>query len=265
MAALQVESSIEYDAFAPYYDAFTEDSDYETWTVHVLALLRDHGLRGRRLLDLACGSGKSFAGFLGRGFEVTGCDSSRGMLELASRRAPSATLVEADLRELPPLGGFDVVTCFDDSLNYLTDEDELGAAFAGIARNLRPGGLAAFDLNSLAAYRSTFASDRVTERAGVVFAWRGFGTADARPGCAVEAQIDVFASVEAGAYERVVTRHRQRHFERDRVLALLAEARLECLAVHGVLPDASLAEPADESRHLKVLYIARRAEGGDSE
>jgi SAM-dependent methyltransferase len=260
-----MESSAEYDAFAHYYDAFTADSDYETWTVHVLELLGGLGLRGHALLDLACGSGKSFACFLERGFEITGCDSSRGMLEAAARRAPNATLVRADLRELPRLGSFDVVTCFDDSLNYLLDEDQLGAAFAGIVRNLRPGGLTAFDLNSLAAYRTTFASDRVTERAGVVFAWRGLGTADAGPGCAAEAQVDVFAPNPGGAYEHVVTRHRQRHFERDRVLGLLDEAGLECRAVHGVLPDASLAEPADEARHLKVLYTARRAEGGDSE
>jgi SAM-dependent methyltransferase len=265
MAALRVESSTEYDAFAPYYDAFTEDSDYEAWTHHVLELLRELGLRGGRLLDLACGSGKSFACFLEGGFEVTGCDSSRGMLALAGRRAPGATLVEADLRELPRLGEFDLVSCFDDSLNYLRDEGELGAAFAGIARNLRRGGLAVFDLNSLAAYRTTFASDRVIERAGVVFAWRGLGAADAEPGCTAEARIDVFAPEQAGTYTRVVTHHRQRHFERDRVLALLDEAGLACLAVHGVLTDASLAAPADESRHLKVLYTARRAEGGDSE
>lgn len=265
MAALRVESSAEYDAFAPYYDGFTAESDYGAWTLHVLELLGEHGLRGHGLLDLACGSGKSFACFLERGFEVTGCDSSRGMLEAAARRAPSATLVQADLRDLPRLGSFDVVTCFDDALNYLLDEDELGAAFAGIAWNLRPGGLSVFDLNSLAAYRTTFASDRVTERAGVVFAWRGLGAADAAPGCAAEAQIDVFAPNALGGYERVGTRHRQRHFERDRVLALLDEANLECQAVHGVLADASLAEPADEARHLKVLYTARRrSEGGDA-
>jgi hypothetical protein len=35
------------------------------------------------------------------------------------------------------------------------------------------------------------------------------------------------------------------------------------VAVHGVLPDASLDVTADENRHLKVLYTARRAEGGE--
>jgi SAM-dependent methyltransferase len=253
-----------YDAFAPFYDAFTAASDYERWTDEVLVLAAHHRVAGGALLDLACGTGNSFVPFLRRGFEVTACDSSAAMLAEAARKAPDAELVLCDMRELPVLGDFDLVTCFDDSLNYLLGEEELAAAFAGIARNLRPGGLAAFDLNSLLAYRTTFASDRVSERDGVVFAWRGLGSPDAGPGCVAEARIDVFAHFDDDAYERVVSAHRQRHFPRERVLALLAAAGLECVAVHGVLADASLDEGADESRHLKVLYTARRAEGGDA-
>jgi SAM-dependent methyltransferase len=265
MAALTGLSHADYDAFAPYYDAFTAESDYETCTTHVLELLHAQGLSGHALLDVACGSGKSFAPFLARGFEVTGCDLSRGMLEAAARAVPGATLVQADMRELPTLGSFDLVTCLDDSLNYLSDEQELGGAFAGIARNLRPGGLAVFDLNSLAAYRTTFASDRVSEHNGLVFAWSGRSEPDAPAGCTAEAQIDVFVPARDGGYERVVTRHRQRHFGRESVLALLDAAGLDCRAVRGMRADASLAEAADETRHLKVLYTARRPEGGEPE
>jgi SAM-dependent methyltransferase len=252
-----------YDAFAPFYDAFTASSDYETWTAEVLRVTGGFGLSGTRLLDLACGTGKSFEPFLRRGFEVTACDASPGMLGEASVKWPEARLLRCDIRELPVLGSFDLVTCFDDSLNYLLDESGLAAAFAGMARNLRPGGLAAFDLNSLRAYRTTFATDTVSEEDGVVFAWRGLGTPDAEPGCVAEARIDVFFTRRDGAYERLSTRHRQRHFTPEDVLELIAGAGLRCLAVHGVLGDASLEDTADEEHHLKVLYTARRAEGGD--
>jgi SAM-dependent methyltransferase len=257
-------SPSEYDAFAPFYDAFTSASDYETWTDEVLEVARRHGLRGTSLLDLACGTGKSFEPLMRRGFEVTACDASPGMLAEASFRAPAAKLLHADLRELPVLGSFDLVTCFDDSLNYLAGEDELAAAFTGVALNLRAGGLALFDLNTLRAYRTTFATDSVSEHDGVVFTWRGLGDSDAEPGCSAEARIDVFFARADDAYERVPTRHLQRHFRRERVVELLAGAGLECLAVHGVRSDVSLAEVADEDQHLKVLYVARRAEGGDS-
>jgi SAM-dependent methyltransferase len=254
----------EYDALAPYYDTFTAASDYEAWASHVLALARRHGLRGRALLDVACGTGKSFVPFLTRGFHVTGCDLSRAMLAEAARRAPAAVLLHGDVRALGTLGRFDLVTCFDDSLNYMLNEHELAAAFGGIEANLSAAGLAMFDLNSLLAYRTTFSGHSVSERDGMLFAWRGSSTPDAEPGSAAEAVVDVFAPARHGLYRRVTTRHPQRHFPRERVVALLAGAGLECVAVHGVLEDCSLVEPADEALHPKVLYTAKRREGGDA-
>ena len=163
----------EYDAFAPYYDAFTAASDYERWTAQVLELAGRHAAAAETLLDLACGTGNSFLPFLRRGLRVTGCDSSRAMLAEAARKAPEATLVHADIRDVTMLGRFDLVTCFDDSLNYLLDADDLAAALASIVVNLARGGLAIFDVNTLLAYRTTFATDSVSVREGTVFAWRG--------------------------------------------------------------------------------------------
>lgn len=264
MPAPAVTTSEEYDAFAPYYDDFTAASDYEAWTGHVLELARRLGLRGTKLLDLACGTGKSFVPFLRRGFEVTGCDASGEMLAHAARKAPGVRLVRADLRDLGKLGRFDLVTCFDDSLNYLLDESALARAMRGIALNLGPTGIALFDLNTLHAYRTTFAGDSVVERDGKVFAWRGESAADAPAGCTATATIDVFARRDGALYERVPTRHVQRHFSAERVTALMADAGLECLGVHGARDDGSLEAELDETRHLKAVYGARRSKGGDA-
>ena len=43
------ETCAAYDAFAPYYDAFTSESDYDAWARETLAHARLHGLRGDRL------------------------------------------------------------------------------------------------------------------------------------------------------------------------------------------------------------------------
>jgi SAM-dependent methyltransferase len=264
MPAPAVTTSEEYDAFAPYYDAFTAGSDYEAWTRHVLGLARRLGLRGRSLLDLACGTGKSFVPFLQRGFEVTGCDISRAMLAQAARKAPGVRLVRADLRDLGRIGRFDLVTCFDDSLNYLLGESDLARAMRGIAANLSPAGIALFDLNTLAAYRRTFAGDSVVDRDGTVFAWRGESAADAAPGCTAAATIDVFAPRGIELYERIRTRHVQRHFSPERVSVLVADAGLECLGVYGARDDGSLDAELDETRHFKAVYAARPSKGGEA-
>jgi hypothetical protein len=95
-----------------------------------------------------------------------------------------------------------------------------------------------------------------------VFAWRGESASGFSPGETAAARIDIFAATGEGLYERAVTRHEQRHFPRGQVEELLREAGLRCVAVHGALDDGRLVEPADESAQLKVLYIARHAEGG---
>jgi SAM-dependent methyltransferase len=251
-----------YDLFAPFYDAFTAGSDYDAWARHVLALADEYGLAGRKLLDLACGTGNSFVPFLRAGFDVTGCDASAAMLAEAARKAPAAKLVHADVRELPTLGRFHLVTCFDDSLNYLSEERDLASAFGSVAANLHREGLAMFDLNTLLAYRTTFATDSVSAHRDVIFAWRGASRADAAPGCQADAAMEVFAPREGGLYERVTSVHTQRHFPRERVVAALRRAGLACAGVHGVLADGALVPDADELRHLKVLYVARLAEGG---
>ena len=264
MPAPAVTTSEEYDAFAPYYDAFTAGSDYEAWTRHVLELAHRLGLRGTSLLDLACGTGKSFVPFLRRGFDVTGCDISREMLARAASKAPGVRLVRADLRELGTLGRFDLVTCFDDSLNYLLDESDLAHAVRGIAANLSPTGIVLFDLNTLQAYRTTFAGDSVVERDGTVLAWHGEGATDAPAGCTASATIHVFTPRGDELYQRIRTRHIQRHFSPECVRALLDSAGLDCLGVYGARNDGSLDPRLDETRHLKAVYAARPSKGGDA-
>jgi SAM-dependent methyltransferase len=254
-----------YDEFAPFYDGFTSGSDYETWTKHVLALANAYGLGGRRVLDVACGTGKSFLPLLDRGFDVTGCDLSVAMLAEARRKAPGVRLVEADMRAIPELGAFDLITCFDDSLNHLLDESELAAALRSMARNLSPAGLLLFDLNTLLTYRTTFAAHGVSSHGDLVFTWRGDSTEDAPPECRATAHVDVFAPREDGLYERVGTRHEQRHFPPHRVSRLIEEAGLDCLGVHGVDDDGSPTSVLDETRQLKALYAARLPKGGDPE
>jgi hypothetical protein len=185
------------------------------------------------------------------------------MLAEARRKAPGAALVRADVRELGSIGRFDLVTCFDDSLNYLLEDADLAMALASAAANLDRHGLFLFDLNTLLAYRTTFAADSVAERDGAVFAWRGESAGDAGPGCRASATIEVFAPREEGLYERVSSRHVQRHHPAGRVTALMEAAGLRCVAIHGVRDDGSLERRPDETRQLKVLYAARRAKGGE--
>lgn len=249
-----------YEALAPFYDAYTCSYDHERWLGNLESVAVEAGLRGHRLLDVACGTGKSFMPMLARGYEVTACDMSPAMIERARLRSglsPTDVFV-ADMRDLPVLGAFDLATCLDDSLNYLLSGEELERALAGIARNLRPGGIFVFDLNSLAVYERLFSQDSVFDNDEALFCWRGGGSGSVAPGARCEATIEVFSEAESGDWTRTSSRHVQRHHQSALVLELLSTAGLELVELYGQVTGARLEQPVDERRHLKLVYVCRR-------
>jgi predicted TPR repeat methyltransferase len=247
-----------YEALAPLYDDFTAHHDYELWLGNLFPKLRRHGLSGHRLLDVGCGTGKSFLPMLERGWEVTACDISPSMLELAQAKAPGAARLSlADMRELPQFGEFDLVWALDDAVNYLLSAEELRMALSGMQANMAPGGLLMFDVNCLQAYRTFFAEEQRVQRRGRTLVWRGQGSGDAAPGSIGEARFEVEAGEDAERFETHV--HRQRHFPEAEVLAQLEAAGLECLDVYGHGFDAVPKQPVEELIHSKAVYMARRA------
>ncbi|HTE61087.1 MAG TPA: methyltransferase domain-containing protein, partial [Solirubrobacteraceae bacterium] len=142
-----------YDVLAPAYDVLTAASRHDEWLTAIERVALAHGLRGRRVLDVACGTGKSFAPLLRRGYDVTACDASAAMAARArARGAPHARVLVADMRSLPLLGAFDLITCLDDSLNHLVEPDDVVAALDGMRANLATDGVMVFDVTLLTAY-----------------------------------------------------------------------------------------------------------------
>jgi SAM-dependent methyltransferase len=254
-----------YDAMAPVYDAFTAHHRYDEWCTLLERLALDAGLRGRRLLDVACGTGKSFEPFLARGYEVTACDLSPRMLEQARGRAaggdgrPGARLLVADMRELPRLGAFDLVCLLDDAINYLDSEAELEATLRGVAANLAPDGVVVFDANTLLAYRSFFATASVVHAGDRLLVWDGQADPGFAPGDACTAELHVLGP--AGSPDlrtHALSVHRQRHHPRDVVTGALARAGLGWSATFGMNLDGSHGAPLEETVHTKAIHVARK-------
>jgi hypothetical protein len=153
---------------------------------------------------------------------------------------------------------FDLVTCLDDALNYVLSEDELRASVAGMAANLRPGGLLLFDLNTVATYRGLFAHDFASETDGLFFCWRGEAGEDAAPGEVHSAVVEVFAHDGGECWRRHSSRHVQRHHTREAVDAAVAAAGLELVLVHGQVTGAQIDAEPDEARHRKLIHLARK-------
>lgn len=241
-----------YDTYAPAYEDFNHGYMYERWTGRLLQKAEEAGLTGKRLLDVACGTGLSFVTLLERGWEVTGCDISPEMLAIAEEKfGQRADLFVADMRDLPDLGEFDLIWAVNDPLNYLLSIEELEATLDGMRRNLAPRGIALFDINTLVTYRTFFSQEVVVNQNGRQLVWQGKLSPDeVVPGVFAEASFEEVGSAGSAHV------HRQRHFSQEEVLGAFGRVGLESLAVYGE-QDGALSPGVDENLHTKAVYLAR--------
>ncbi len=98
-------------------------------------------LHGRRVLDVASGTGHLAEHTVARGATVVGVDVAANMVKLARRRVPGAVFQEGDAEALPfEDEHFDVVLCCFGLLHFAQPVLALREA----ARILKPGGVCAF-------------------------------------------------------------------------------------------------------------------------
>jgi SAM-dependent methyltransferase len=102
------------------------------------------------VLEIGVGSGRVAVPTALAGVAVVGVDSSEAMLDLARRRAAphgvELTLVQADMRDLPDLGTFALVTVPFRAFLHLRDDGERLAVLRALFARLDPGGTLAFDV-----------------------------------------------------------------------------------------------------------------------
>jgi SAM-dependent methyltransferase len=105
---------------------------------------------GGPVLEIGVGSGRIAVPTALAGIEVVGVDRSEDMLDLAWAKAllhrVPLRLVRADMRDLPDLGTFPLITVPFRALLHLHDEAERLALLRALRARLRPGGRLAFDV-----------------------------------------------------------------------------------------------------------------------
>lgn len=135
------------------------DCDWGDYVQDYLPLLkwldqRCH-LKGKKILDAACGTGNLALILTTLGARVTGFDLSPEMLEFArSKCNPElARFMVQDMRSFD-LGNeqFDFVFNTFDSINYLLEPEEIAQFFDRTFTALAPFGIFVFDINSIYAF-----------------------------------------------------------------------------------------------------------------
>jgi ubiquinone/menaquinone biosynthesis C-methylase UbiE len=242
-----------FTAIAPYYDELMARVPYDMWVDYVEDLFRRHGGVGRRVLDVATGTGAIAIRLAQRGYQVTGIDRSRAMLAEARRKSREAGVDIAwrccDVSRLSAGDQFDLAVSLYDSLNYVTDPAALAAAFERIAEALAPGGLLIFDLNAIYALEKELftQADTAPERP-VRYRWRSHYDPETR---LATIEMD-FETAEGRRFREV---HYQRGYTMQEIRDMLTAAGLEVAASYHAY---TLLPPGAQSDRL--FFVARRVE-----
>ncbi len=242
-----------YSEFAGVYDMFMDNIPYREWGEYLIDLLKEYEINDGLLLDLGCGTGTMTEILSEAGYDMIGVDNADEMLNIAiSKREQSGhdiLYLNQDMREFELYGTVRGIVSICDSINYITEEDDLLQVFKLVNNYLDIGGLFIFDLNTEYKYRQIGDATIAENREEGSFIWENNYYEEDMIN---EYDLTLFISGEDGRYDRYMENHLQRAYPLDRVKELIEEAGLEFVTAY----DAFTREPV-KAESERVYVIAR--------
>lgn len=246
-----------YTGFAAVYDMFMDNIPYEEWCEYLTGILKDYGVEDGLVLDLGCGTGKLTRLLAGKGYDMIGVDLSEEMLEIAMEHQAieggEILYLLQDMREFELYGTVGAVVSICDSVNYLTEYEELVQVFSLVNNYLDPGGVFVFDLNTPYKYREILGEQTIAEnRAEGSFIWENYF--DEEDGVN-EYDLTLFIREEDGRFQKFEETHYQRSYTLGEVRQAILEAGMEFVTAY----DAFTKEPPKEDSER--IYIVAKEKG----
>lgn len=234
--------------FAAVYNDHWRDFTTRLWPF-LSKTVTKHNREANTWLDLCCGTGFLLRLVCDSGFQAVGLDVSVQVLKYASRNAPAAQLLRADVRDFSLPQKFDVITCLYDSLNYLTRKKDLDRAFRGVRRHLGSSGLFIFDVNTFEGLQENWCrTSTVREPHRTIIVESSFDPKRAIGRCLITGFVK-----HGRLYRKFEEEHIERGYRASEIEGLLTRTRFAWRKFDG----SSLARPKKGSGRL--IYVCRSA------
>jgi SAM-dependent methyltransferase len=251
-----------YTRYAEVYDAIGQRIFGERIAEATLAFFEERSIRPSRMIDLACGSGAASLIFAAAGIQVKGVDRSQEMLAAARKSAAEADIPIAfqcaDMRDFEVDQPVDLVTCFYDGLNYVTQLDEVAEVFASVRAALEPGGLFVFDLNTLRKFETNWNDScyLAVDRDDMFGVYRSWFNAESGISPLI---LTFFVLTADGVWERFEEEHIERAYPLEQINRQLAAAGFDLIELLDYADRSKqFGGPGSENSH-RVVYIAKRS------
>lgn len=243
-----------YESFARVYDLFMDNIPYREWSAYVRGLLVEYGVEDGLVLELGCGTGSMTELLSAYGYDMIGIDNSVEMLEIAQEKKQESghdiLYLLQDMREFELYGTVKAVVSVCDSMNYITDEEDLLQVFRLVNNYLDPGGIFLFDLNTVYKYEEVLGDTVIAEnREESSFIWENWYDREERIN---EYDLTLFIRREDGLYEKYDETHYQKAYGIPTIRSLIEQAGMRVEAVYDAFTRNA---PTKESERV---YIAAR-------
>lgn len=243
-----------YKGFAQVYDKLMADTPYDLWLEHLLFAFNKHGIGGKEVLDLACGTGELSNRLAKKGYKVLGVDLSQEMLEIAQEKAYNNNLkvkyINQDMTELELHNTYDSVISFCDGFNYIIDENDLKKIFSKVNKYLNKNGLFIFDISSEYKLEHILGQNVFSDTGeDVTYIWENYYDSETK---LLEFDLTIFKKVN-DLYEREYEAHIQRAYSIDEIEKIMNQTGFEILEIRDTNTNGSLTEVSE-----RVLFIGKK-------
>lgn len=252
-----------YNSIAGIYDKINEEIDYIGWADYFEKCFEKYlSQKPVLLLDLACGTGSMTMELAKRGYDMIGVDGSESMLSIAYSKACSENMhnilyINQDMRNFELYGTVGAVSCCLDSINYLTNIDDVSRTFACVHNYLDSRGLFFFDLNTPYKFENIYGSNAYIlecEDDDGFFDYCGWQNEYDKGTNLCKFYLTVFSETDKGKYTRSDEEQIERCYNMSEIEHLLKDNGFELL---GVFEDFefNLPKPECERWHFVARAI----------
>ena len=227
-----------YDIIARYYDTMQDGIDHDAWASMIDGFIREYckcegsGEGGKKLItDLGCGSGTIIIKLEhDYGYDCIGIDHSVLMLDEARNLAGEDSKIlwlNQDITDFELYSRSDVFICTTETVNHITEEEDLRNIFKSFELYLNEGGLFIFDVGTRQHFEETLGDNVFFEDYDeVTLLWDN--TYDPETGLSTS-DMTIFYSDDGENYKRSDATVFERYYSEEYLKSLAKEYKMEYL------------------------------------
>ena len=244
-----------YTSFASVYDTFMDNIPYEEWAEYLISLLKEYRVNDGLVLDLGCGTGNMTELLAQAGYDMIGVDNAEEMLEIAMEKREKSgqdiLYLLQDMREFELYGTVKAIVSICDSVNYVTEEEDLLEVFKLANNYLDPKGVFIFDFNTVYKYSEILGNQTIAEdREDCSFIWDNYYYEEEQIN---EYELSLFIKeTDSDLYRKYQETHFQKAYDLETMKRLVEQSGLEYVTAYDAFTKQL---PTKESE--RVYIIAR--------